>query len=1062
MMRQIPDIRTFIQPINISSFIVFLFAAVLYCITADSSVSYWDCPEYVIGASLLEVGHSPGNPIWMLAMRVATLPFSPEHHAYVINICSALFMAAASALTARIIFMLLIFTAWLRNPHTIKVPPLIAVAASVAGGCSFAACDSAWYSAVEAEVYAFSAFLTALVIWIMLKWAFCHDTAKRYRLLILIAYITGLSLGVHQLNLLVIPVLGLIYVFRTHPVGGRRSGAWMAVLLSFVAVGVILAVVMPGLPALAGALELLTVDRWGLPYNSGPIALILLLIAIAAGAGWLLQRMSARGVTLWWMGMLLIAGYFSFALVMVRASAAPPLNVGAPDNIFALQRYIAREQYGSTPLIYGATPFSRPIFKETYPEGSDRPVYTRYALKQGHPLRGAALRGGRLYHRSGMLTHSDSLHNSRIAETGHGYMLTDYTFSRITTPELDMWFPRITSQSPRMLDSYESWTGMNTSNMTEVEVSEAVDSAGNHVARMGRDGERHRTTSYRPTYLQNLQMLLSYQVYYMYVRYLLWNFIGRQNDIPSTGEIDHGNFITGIPAVDTLMVGRQDLLPAYASADNPGRHIYYGIPFLLGVAGMIFLCCGGRAGRRTMAIITMFFLMTGLAIVVYLNQSPGEPRERDYAFLGSYMAFCIWIGFGVAGVAKGVWRLTRRPLPAKITATAAALAPIFIMTAANLPDHDRSGRMETRAFATAMMRCMPDGIIFTYGDNFSFPLWYASEMEREGQSTTIVDISYLSTPEYVVNLMKQGDRGLRLTASAADIAYGAYAFTKVADDADPTPIPLREVLRNLYAGREGEPVLRHSRGFIARPLPGDTLTIDLKEMAGASKRISFRDLMLLDILATNLDSPSPRPLYFMSHLPADFHSILKGKTRVTAFADMYAPFMDDAAYRNMLQKTPGVITDAFRMVNRKPHYIDPVLADQWRRQRGALLRVATALMENPEQGREEAAKVKGIVDMAVDSLYNPQVSLGSFTVADSTFHEGREASRLYRILADSLNEKGLERRAEGMLTRMRIQGLEWVPYWRSLPAERRHALSPDTRRKLSEVTKMREEGSKPH
>lgn len=1066
---------------NVSSALVFLASAVMYILTADSSVSYWDCPEYVTCASRLEVGHPPGNPVWMLAMRMATLFFPVAQHAMVINICSALFMALAAMFLCRIIFRMGIWITAGRDKR--RMSAAVSAAVSAGGALCFAFCDSAWYSAVEAEVYAMSAFLTSLTIWLMLVCVESDDPMRRFRFLVFIAYITGLSLGVHQLNLLTIPVLALIYAFRF--IKGKGAG-WKTVgvvAASFVAVGLILTGVMHGTLTWAMTLELVTVNDWGWPYNSGVLiypamllmALVVTLLCVAARRKYLTiftltlflwlsgvfvfggeiwkgslvlsacvalllvdkdprDNLMVKG-TVWSLGMLIL-GYSSFALILIRGTAAPPMNEGAPTGIFALASYIARDQYGSKPLLYGPTPYSRPMLEERWHEGDSVPDYSRYALERGRKEYFPWIKGGRLNHRSGLMTPADSTANLKVAGgKGRGYIIADYSFTRKMTPELDMLFPRITGNSKFDLESYEDWAGMTTDNMKKVTVTEVYDSMGRALGKKDISGNRVTATSLRPTYGQNLRYLLSYQIGYMYMRYLLWNFVGRQNDYPSTGEIDHGNFITGFSAVDDLMLGCQDLMPAEATVANKGRNVYYGIPFLIGIIGMVWMARRGRRGREAFAVTALFFIMTGVAIVVYLNQTPGEPRERDYSFLGSYMAFCIWIAFGLAAVCMMAmkWGLKRRLL--KIFAVVIGAALPALMAAVNFDDHDRSRRDEPLRYSSALLEGLPPGIIFTQGDNFIFPLWYAQEVEGIGREHSVVDVSYFGLPGYVANILRQGDAGLRLTARAADIAYGAYAYTLIADDAGTQPVEAMEMLRELYASGEGTPVIRHRIVTLPGREPGDTLTIDLRKLAGGS-RISFRKLMLLDVLATNAASGNPRPVYFLSPVASDFHSWLRPALRRLPHAMIYAPHMADSVHEALDAR---ILRERLRRMAGSPsstRYADPLLQDMRRRDRGELVMGASAML-----GRGDTAGASEMVCGALRVYPFSETGAGSFTMADTTCHEGLEAVRLLMRIGESRADTALLRKVTSLADEILQEPLAWRRYYASLPPGRRGTIS---------------------
>lgn len=1089
--------------INVSSGIVFLTALITYWLTVDPSASFWDCPEYVTCASRLEIGHPPGNPVWMLAMRAVTIPFKPSLHPLVINLCSGIFMALAALFLSRIIFhyAVRISRIYLTKHGMNDIgPEIYATAASIAGGLCFAVCDSAWFSAVEAEVYAMSAFLSSFVIWLMLCWSrtLDSDPSRSNRILILIAYLTGLSLGIHQLNLLCIPVLALIYVFRKNPYGRCTWKAWGAVFLSFAIIAAILIGMMNGIPGWAETFELFTVNSLGLPYFSGVFLYLSLLftsamacaVAIARGsrasvfatllsflwlsgyfvfkdslstalaissimAGiltYLLPLTRAALSTFFWSATFIVLGFMSFSLILIRGYAAPPMNEGAPTDIFALSSYISREQYGSTPLLYGPTPYSKPMVEEKWAEGKSSPDYSRYILRKDKAEYVPYSPDPRLSHRSGLLNHTDSSANRSILNSGKtGYLLADYSFTRVTTPELDMFFPRITSSALPDIENYGSWAGMNKETMKRVRISETFDSAGNAVGRMDISGKRSETYSYRPTYLQNLKFFLSYQVSYMYLRYLLWNFMGRQNDIPSTGEIDHGNFITGFPFIDNAMLGDQSRMPANASRGNPGRNVYYGIPFILGISGIIFLASRSKEGRRALAVFTIFFLMTGLAIVVYLNQTPGEPRERDYSFLGSYMAFAGWIGFAIAGI--GLW-ISGIRLPRIVTLTSTVILTLFtpiIMVSENYDDHNREGRSEPRDFASNILLSGNPSIIFTHGDNFTFPLWYAQEVEGIGKDHTVVDVSYLVTPEYVINLMKQDNRGIKLTAKPSDIAYGAYAFTRIPDNADTIPVPLLSALKDLYSSKTGKPEFHHRCVTLPGLTEKDTIVIDLKDFANGSSMLTFKKLMLLDILATNLSSGNPKEVLFLSILPTELYKPIKEATRRVPFGRLYYPILTDSGYHDMLRKKLEIPLSLPERDQTKTVYPDPVIAEHVRRQRGEIFISARSLMETGDS----PAALESI--LAAERIYPyHHVPAGSFTTEDSTYHEGIEFSRLLLEFYGIDNDTVLFRKASRLISAMLSESKKWRSFYASLPEWRRNTVSNASLRKIHIIRQLQE------
>lgn len=1083
---------------NASCGIVFFAAIMIYWLTVDRSASFWDCPEYVTCASLLEIGHPPGNPFWMLAMRFATAPFPAEYHALVIGLCSGLFMALAACFLSRIAFSLAFYVAAKyaqRNYISTEYTPFIAAVAALGTGLSYSFCDSAWFSAAEAEVYAMSAFMTSLVIWLMIVWAKTYNSSQRKRLLILIAYLTGLSLGIHQLNLLSIPVLALIYVFRKYPYGKITARAWGSIFISFIIIALILIGMMNGTLSWMRISELTAVNSLGLPYFSGVYSYIILLscaiffavltackgsktliavslsfllwisgilvfknnlivaailsVVSAIGMVYLLSWKRSRILVCIFSLSFILLGYSSFALILIRGYAAPPMNEGAPTDIFSLSSYIARDQYGSSPLFYGATPYSRPMFEETWTAGNDMPEYSRYSLKKGMAKYVPVLPDARLSYRSRMMSHKDSADNSRISGSEKGYLLSDYSFTRVTTPELDMFFPRITGSSPTDIDSYESWTGMSKETMDRVLISEAFDSLGNAVGKLNRSGNREKSFSYRPTCLQNLSFFLSYQVGYMYFRYLLWNFMGRQNDIPSTGEIDHGNFITGFSVIDNSMLGDQSLMPEYAHSGNPGHNVYYCIPFVFGILGIIFLFKSGKTGRQTLAIITLMFLMTGIAIVVYLNQLPGEPRERDYSFLGSYMAFSLWIGFGISWSGMWLLKLKANDYLAILLPTSISLIVPWLMLYENWDDHDRTGRSEPFDYASNLLLTETPAIIFTQGDNFTFPMWYAQEVMNTGRQHIVVDMSYFATPEYVINLMKQGDRGIKFTATPADIAYGAYAYTRIAADADTTAIPAIDALKHLYSSREEIPAIHVRRVSLPRKNSNDSLIIDLRSFADGSSTLPFRKLMLLDLLATNAESTSPRKIYFHSAISPDLYRPLMPSTRRLPLVRSFDPDMPDTTYFRTLAKH---LDPPFLLPSRDsvPTIVmDPLIADQFRRQRGELTIAARNFFEKGYYRDSE-------VVLNLTELFYPfgKVSAGSFTLADTTFHEGLEFARLKLDLAKATFNRSPAQQATYIINDMLKESKQWRKYYASLPEWRRETVSNSTRRLISIIPRL--------
>lgn len=653
---------------------VFLGAIALYLVCLDRGASLWDCPEYILSAWRLEIGHPPGNPTWQLmANAVAHLGGSPAHAAVIINFLSALSMALAAAFLSEIIYLLL-RGSLLGESSGVRNSTLWANLCGACGALCYAWCDSAIFSAVEAEVYALSAMFTALMVLLSLRWAIARsrgETGKSRRIIILTAYLAGLGVGVHELNFLALPAMGLVYWY------GLRS--------------------YPSLqPAKKKA-----------------------------------SRLASALPTALWSLVLFLVGTATFILIPIRAAANPPVNTGNPSTWERFLSYYNRDQYGSKPLLYGPTPYSQPLLYENHDTLTGAYDYSRYFLTEGK-------RGRKTY------TYPD---------------------------ELNMWFPRMTGSSDNDLEFYEMWTGMNPETMVPVEASVAADSAGNQLGRINpATGQREKRHSYRPTYGQQVQYFLKYQVGFMYMRYLLWNFSGRQNNLTAHGGTLNGNFITGLPAIDDAMLGPQDKLPPEMHEDNRGYNRYFLIPLLFGLAGIAALCAGGKRGRRVCAVIATLFLFTGVLIVVYLNQGPGEPRDRDYSFLGSYMAFAMWIACGMAALIKGLTGIVRKEGPARRCmqglAALICLGVPLQMLSQTYDDHYRPAQTGAEeVIATVLTDVEPGAILMGYGDNVIFPLWYGQEVLGIRRDITLVALPYLTSDWYRQSLRIPGEGAPGLSLS---------------------------------------------------------------------------------------------------------------------------------------------------------------------------------------------------------------------------------------------------------------------------------------------------------
>lgn len=1009
--------------------VVFALLLATYWLTTPDSVSYWDCPEYVSAAYLLEIGHPPGNPVWMLAEHIVTLLYGPEHAAYAVNLSSGLFTALAGMLLASVLYKV---TLWLlrRRKESGVRPVWGAAGAAAVGALCFGWCDSTWYSAVEAEVYAMSIFFTALTVWLMVKWMFTKDNLAANRLLVLLAYVFGLSIGVHQLNLLAIPALALIWGMRR----GIRN-FWklsLIVVLGALCVGLILIVIMPKSISVAAWLELLFVNRLGMPMLTGVVVFVLLLGALIVTGLAVTLKMGLRRFNLaFWMVSLFLIGYGAYALVPIRGGIPSPANSAMPGEPFSFARYQAREQYGAAPLFYGYTPYSKPLFQEEWKPGATRPEYVKYAIEKKHKLLMPYEPGARMNTTRGRLLPEDSAANARLIASGRpGYIVKGYTLKNIYTPELNSFLPRITSRNPVDLASFGDWAGMDTSSMRRVEVSEALDTLGNPVAMMDASGKRIRMTSYKPTAAQHLRMLGTYQIGYMYFRYLMWNFVGRQNDIPSQGEVQHGNFIFGINPIDNAMLGAEDYLPAEAGAANPGRNRYFGIPLLLGILGLIWLLRSGHRGRQVAAVSSLLFVMTGIAIVIYLNQSPGEPRERDYSFLGSFWAFAIWIGYGALWVA----RMFRTPWAFALT----LMVPAWMCTE-NWDDHDRSGRRAAATIARTTLESLDrDAVIFVDGDNFTFPLWYAQEVEGVRTDVRVVNLSYLGLPGYAANMMRQWreSKPVNTTLKREDIIYDAFAQARISDNGD--TLAAHEQLQRLKDSGEAGSVPEFPARYALMRVPGmdRDMVFDMRKLSetGAGRTVRFAQLIMFDMLANAGD----RPIYWFAaaRKPALLHldsAILTQSLTGNRFGRM----TEAAGHAELMR---GVnVAEAPNATDRNV-YMDATPARMVGQFRAALIKAGRIMLSEGKFKDAYTTLYKADVLMGDHPLSYPFVADGD--VVKDTRHE---LGRLQLELATHLTDPhATELRARGLynLRRAERRKAAWRRYRKHLPERLRGAMAP--------------------
>ncbi len=706
---------------------VLIVSAVVYLLTIEPTASFWDCGEFIASSYKLEVGHPPGNPVFQLFARFFTIFTDNMHAAVAVNAFSAI----CSALTIFFLYLTIVFLAKrvVKPSETGSYSTAKAIAiigSGLVGSLAYTFSDTFWFSAVEGEVYAMSSLITALVFWAMTKWYEQADQPFANRWIVLISFLMGLSIGIHLLNLLAIPAIVFMYYYKQRENGHYTLKEYIKIFfVSVVILAVILFGIIPYLPKIAAYFDLFFVNTLGLPFNSGAAFFMLALLGVCF---WGLfrtmkqQKVFANTVLLCFT--MIVVGFSLFSIVIIRSSVKTPTNEYQPDNPFTLVRYLAREQYGTKPLLYGQY-FDSPYEVER----------TTYWAPMG---------------------------DKYIKAEGPGKLI--YTDGKMLFPR--MW----DGNNPSYIDFYKSYMGN-----------------GGEVI----PGAEHK----KPTFFQNLTFFFDYQMNWMYWRYFMWNFAGRQNEIHAQlpGDLFAGNWESGIGFIDEIRLGDQSGAPGYLK-DNPGKNHYYMLPLLLGLIGLFFQF--GRDKRGCWLTFLMFF-MTGIAIVLYLNQQPYQVRERDYAYAGSFYSFSIWIGLAVAAVYS--WVEEKRKDNAGIAAavTVVMLGVPVLMAAENWDDHDRSNRYTAVEMAENYLNSVgPNGILITHGDNDTFPLWYAQEVENVRTDVRIVNTSLLGT-DWHIDQMKYAvneSAPLGLTVGLDQYLYGTNEFIYIYDTRE-TTLPLSDVMR---------------------------------------------------------------------------------------------------------------------------------------------------------------------------------------------------------------------------------------------------------------------------
>ncbi|MDR3351307.1 MAG: DUF2723 domain-containing protein [Prevotellaceae bacterium] len=853
---------------NLTGWAVFAVAAVTYLLTLEPTTSFWDCGEFIASSYKLEVGHPPGNPLFQLLGRLFGMFAGKEHAAVMINAMSAL----SSAFT--ILFLFWTITHLARRiverskEAVLSQGNIIAIlCAGIAGALAYAFSDTFWFSAVEAEVYALSSLFTAVVFWAILRWEEEADKKYANRWLILIIYLMGLSVGVHLLNLLALPAIVLVYYFKKYPVS--LWGIVLSLIISVLLLGFVMWLI-PALPHMAGFVDRIFVNSFGLPFNSGAVFFMFALFALLA---WAIYYTHQKKKYFWNTVALcftvFVIGFTSFAMVVIRSSANTPTNENQPDNPYSLLYYLNREQYGSAPLLSGPT-FATPAI----------------ALKENNKY---------------------VKYNGKYKQMPGS--ITEYEFdSRYTTA-----FPRMYSRQPEHVAYYRQY----------------ISGRGKAVPSMEQEGE----VEYLPTFRENLTYFFDYQLGWMYWRYFMWNFAGRQNDIQGHGNSFNGNWECGIPFIDKARLGNIDELPPYL-ARHKARNHYYLLPLLLGLAGFFYQL---KKDKKNFSVIAVLFILTGIAIVVYLNQTPNQPRERDYAYAGSFYAFTVWIGLGVLAV----YELFRQKIPAAAAAAAAGglcvLVPVQ-MAAVNWDDHNRSNRYTARDMAyNYLMSCEKDALIVTVGDNDTFPLWYIQEVEGVRTDVRVVNTSLLSADWYIdqMRIRQYDSPPLPINIARENYLAGTNDYVRINEQVTRT-VNVKEVTeggriynppRNLLIPVNKENVLKNGTVKFQATAPEtdtfsiaatthmddlnkipDAITITIpKTVDGSSKTgVTKSEMILLDILANN---DWERPIYFVS-MGGDVDLGLRDYLQYDGFARRLTPFRNAA-----LTNKPDIMTAYDRLKN---------------------------------------------------------------------------------------------------------------------------------------------------
>ncbi|EOR92945.1 membrane protein, putative [Arcticibacter svalbardensis MN12-7] len=887
----------------ICGFVLFGMATLIYWLTMEPTVSFWDCGEFIAASYKLQVGHQPGAPLFLIIGKLFSMLSMGDTGkiAYWINFSSVL------ASGATIMFLFWTITALslrLYENNKKKIQVLAIISAGVVGAMAYAFSDTFWFSAVESEVYSLSTLFTAIVFWAILKW----EAETNDRWLIFIAFMVGLSIGVHLLSLLAIPAVTLVYYFKKNQRSGIL-GIGKAFLTGCFLVGVVQFIIIQYFVLFAAHFDLFFVNTLGLDFGSGALFFVVLLGGLLAGALYysILKNKYNLNLSLLCLVFILL-GFSSYLMIYVRANAKPNINLSNPDNAFSLYNYLGRSNYGETPLVYGNTFDAKLISQEqkgpTYRKGNSSYEISGYDYKRGY--------------------------------------------------DKNVLFPRTYSTKPYHPDFYKQWL-----NLAEGET---------------------------PSFGKNIQFFTSWQLGFMYWRYFLWNFVGRQNDIQGQGEINNGNWISGIKPLDALRLGNQSNLPPSITS-NAAHNVYYGLPLLLGFAGLFYLY---RKNKRDAVVLISLFFFTGIAIILYLNQDPLQVRERDYAYVGSFYAFAICIGLGVLAIKELLSKVSSSKWTPVLAAVICFLAVPVLMGANNWDDHNRSNKTTALNWAKNYLNsCAPNAILFTNADNDTFPLWYAQEVEGIRTDIRVICIQFLGDDAYVNQMKKASSLSAPLPISMPDGKYveGVRDYIPFVDYGLIDSAELKDLLAVMTSDKKEDQVQMQDGSFmnflptrklkltVNREEVLKTNTLTANEIGHATDAIEWKfnqsfvskaDLVMFDILAHN---DWKRPVYFATSVSQDTYLGLDQYLYLEGYAYRLLPLKVD---QSKLGKTDRTHTEVMyaNMMNKfdftslkKAGYLDP----ESRRVLNSTWGFANTLAENLIE-KKEIAKAHDVMQKCIQEL----------------------------------------------------------------------------------------------